>query len=622
MTDAPSRENPLGVLVEAEGFDDHGGWTVDSQFESEMGSPYLLAHGLGRPVADAATTIAVPEDGRYHVWVRTKDWVPDHHPGRFALTVNGTRLDAEFGAHGRDWSWQPGGTVELRRGEVRLALHDLTGFDGRCDAIFLGLTGEPPPDEAPRPWRKQLLGLPPEPGDRGEFDVVVVGGGVTGCAAALAAARLGCRVALLQDRPLLGGNASKEIGLTPQGRPAPLIIELVERSDDGDLHAAKVFDTEPNVSVFLEHRVFDARSDGSRITSVDARDARTGAESRYRAPVFIDCTGTAILGLLTGARTLFGQEARSEFGEPLAPRKRVASHHGNTLFFRTHLADAPVGFPDVPWARKVAKDFAKLTGQVARPGVDNHPGPIAGNSLKAQFARTAEKGAPYRKTVGKVMRKLPDRLRARLTMGRFPGTHFWEYGQRLDPYTSGEHVRDHLLCALYGTLANIKDREPVTYANLEFDWVAHVTAKGEYRRYLGDYILTENDIRAHTSFDDGVVLNSGAFCLHHAGNRKYDFRLKNWTWDTRDGLPYEVPFRCLYSADIANLMMAGKHISVTHVAGGSTKFMSNGGQHAIATAAAAFLCKKHGTTPRGVYEKHLPELREVVGRLTDDQPQG
>lgn len=118
------------------------------------------------------------------------------------------------------------------------------------------------------------------------------------------------------------------------------------------------------------------------------------------------------------------------------------------------------------------------------------------------------------------------------------------------------------------------------------------------------------------------MLNSGAFCLHHAGNRKYDFRLKNWTWDTRDGLPYEVPFRCLCSADVSNLMMAGKHISVTHVAGASTKFMANGGQHATATAAAAFLCAKHRTNPRRVYEAHLPELREVVARLAGNAVAG
>ncbi len=607
------------VLVEAEAFADHGGWVMDSQFETEMGSPYLLAHGLGRPVADATTAVDVPAPGRYRVWVRAKDWVPSHHPGRFTLSVAGVVLGHEFGADGRDWSWEDGGVVELDGGPVRMALHDLTGFDGRCDAIYLTTGDDEPPPEPSRAWRRQLLGLPDVPREAGTFDVVVVGGGVTGCAAALAAARLGCRVALVGDRPLLGGNASKEIGLTPQGRSAPLIAELVERTDDGDLRAAKVFETEPGVSLFLERRVVDVVTDGPRIVAVDAREARTGIESRYRAPVFVDCSGTAILGLLCGARTLFGQESRREYGEPLAPRRRTEAHHGNTVFFRTRVADGAVDFPDVPWAREVARGFDRLTGQLARPGVDNVSGPIAGNGPTAWFARTGEKGAPGRRTVGNVMRRLPEGLRARLRMRRFPGTHFWEYGQWLDPYTDGERIRDHLLRALYGTFANVRRREPVRYADLELDWVAHVAAKGEYRRYLGDHVLTENEIREHTAFPDAVVLNSGAFCLHHAGNRRHDFRLANWTWDTRDGEPYAVPFRCLYSADVENLMMAGKHISVTHVAGSSTKFMANGAQHGIATAAAAFLCAKYGTTPRGVHDAHLTELREITAGLTGAQ---
>ena len=244
---------------------------------------------------------------------------------------------------------------------------------------------------------------------------------MTGCAAALAASRLGCRVALVQDRPLLGGNASKEIGLTPRGRLGPLITELAERTDDGDLAARKVLEAEENITLVLEQRVVDATTDGSRIVSVVARDARSGHDHRYRAPVFIDCTGRALLGLLSGARTLFGQESRAEFGEPLAPAGRVEEHHGNTVFFRTRMAEVPVPFPDVPWAREVAKDFAKLTGQLSKPGTDNVSGPIAGHGLRATFAKTGEKGAPYRKTVGKIMRKLPERLRSRAEHGTVPG---------------------------------------------------------------------------------------------------------------------------------------------------------------------------------------------------------
>ena len=198
----------------------------------------------------------------------------------------------------------------------------------------------------------------------------------------------------------------------------------------------------------------------------------------------------------------------------------------------------------------------------------------------------------------------------------FPATHFWEYGQWLDPYTEAEYIRDHLLCAIYGTFSNVKTLEPDTYANLELEWVAFVPGQGEFRRYKGDYILTETDIREHRHFPDAVVQNSGAFCLHYPRDEKYDFRLKDWKWDTRDGKPFEVPFRCLYSASIGNLMMAGKHISVTHIAGSVTKFMGNGGQHAIATAAAAFLCKKYDVSPRKIHDSHLAELQDMVAGFT------
>ena len=139
------------VLVEAEGFADHGGWSLDTQFIREMGSPYLIAHGLGKPVADATTTVAIPSAGSYRVFVRTKDWVARWNapgtPGRFEVLVNGRPLAATFGTESASWAWHDGGTVDLPAGESRIALHDLAGFDGRCDCILLTTDTAPPPDD-------------------------------------------------------------------------------------------------------------------------------------------------------------------------------------------------------------------------------------------------------------------------------------------------------------------------------------------------------------------------------------------------------------------------------------------------------------------------------------------
>jgi len=591
-------ELPDGILIEAEDFASYGGWVLDSQFEVQMGSPYLMAHGLGRPVEDATTTVVVDEAGDYEVWVRAKDWVPGYHPGQFALSINGTKLETIFGANDQDWSWQSAGKVALPAGEVSLALHDLTGFNGRCDAVFLErLGGEPPNDvgEQSRSWRRRLRGLPAEPVDVGHYDVVVVGGGISGCAAALAAARLGQKVALIHDRPVLGGNASTEIGLMPRGTQGALLKELSERNAAGELRAQSLLEAEPTASLFLEHRVISAVRCGDRISSVDAVEARTGLERRIRGAIWIDASGVAILGVLAGAETLFGREARSEFNEPYAPETADDMHHGNTLFFRTRMADAPVDFPDVPWATEVSKDYANLSGQLVVPGLENGPGPKAGNNPNTPEFQYSQ------------------------ALTEFPATHFWEYGQWLDPYTNGELVRDYLMRALFGTFSNVKRLEPTGYANLEFEWMAYVSAQGEFRRYKGDHILTENDIRNHAHFEDALIANDGSFCIHCAwepGEGKYDFRLKDWIFDGRDKQAYAIPFRCLYSRNINNLLAAGKHISVTHVAGSSTKLMGNGAQHGVAAAAAAVLCNRHGLTPRELGQIRLVELKALVDQLT------
>ncbi|KAI8165809.1 hypothetical protein K4K49_012595 [Colletotrichum sp. SAR 10_70] len=464
-----------GVLLEAAEFQEYGGWILDSQFDSEMGSPYLLAHGNGKPVADA-TAVLSTEKGHCHIWVRAKDWVLDHHPGQFTLIINENTLYTVFGTNNEDWSWHP------------------------------------------------------------------------------------------------------------------LIQELSQRHVDGDLLAKQLLDVEPNATIFMEHTVYDAHLVGSAITSLDARHARTGREIRLSAPTFIDCSGKAVLGIFTGAETLFGQESKSMYGESLAPAEADDMHHGHTLFFRTKMANAAVSFPVVPWAIEVAKDYSDLRGQLREPGVENGPGPLV---VPPNF--------------------VPDPTADMRMKG--PLTHFWEYGQWLDPYTNGEHIRDHLLCAIYGTFHNVKTMEPENYANLDFDWVAFVAAQGEFKRYKGDYILAETDIRDHKAFPDAVVQNAGAFCLHYPGDKKYDFRLRAWEWDERDKRPYDIPFRCLFSTNISNLKMAGKHISTTHIGGSNAKFMANGGQHALATAAAAHLCKKYQTTPRGIYDNHLQELKATTGNL-------
>lgn len=603
-----------GILCEAEAFADYGGWSLDSQFEENMGSPYLLAHGLGKPVRDAVTTVEIPEPGMYKVWARVKDWVPEYHPGRFELHVNGQRLGEELGANGQDWGWQLAGALPLERGTVTLALHDLTGFEGRCDAIFLTLSEAAPPEtgkQVSRAWRKQLLGIPETPVDAGEFDVIVVGGGMPGCSAALTAARTGSTVALITDRPVLGGNASTEIGLGPRGFKGRLVAEMCEREENGDMAVIRMLQREPAVTIFYEEKVFAVQKNGDCIESVDTRNARTSRESRMKAKIFIDCSGKAAIAKPAGAEIRTGREGKAEFGEGLAPDRPDEKHHGHTILYHMREADHPVEFPEVPWATAVARDFGSLDGQMLGLSQDNGFGPDIrgrrklGKSLKMAVNMPALGASVLR------YHRFPEKK----VMDFTPATHYWEYGQSLDLFTDGEEIRDHLLRALYGTFYNVKKAQPEQYGNLEFAWLRYIPASGEYCRIMGDYIVNENEIRAHKEFPDAIVQQDSSICIHCMENPEYDFRLTSWIWDVRDMKPYWLPFRSLYSKDVPNLMMAGKQISVSRVVGCNTKLMANGAEHGVAVGCAATLCCRENITPREIYRHHMKKLRHMVDQF-------
>jgi len=512
-----------------------------------MGSPYLMAHGLGRPVPDATTTVEFPEPGTYRVWVRTKDWVPDHHPGRFQVIVDGQVLRRVFGESGRAWAWEDGGPVGIASGQVQLALRDVTGFNGRCDAILFTTDGVArPPGSPAMAWRKRLLGLPERPPRAERYDVVVVGGGVAGCSAALTAARLGLHVALVQNRPVLGGNSSTEIGIPPAGLGGPIVDEVVLHED-----RTRVMPAEDNVNLYLGWHATGVEMAGNRIAAVVARNTRTNEELAFPAPVFIDCTGDGWVGHWAGADYRMGREGRDEFGEDLAPDRPDGMTHAVTLFFSLSNADGPRVFPDVPWAVEVAGDHVE-------PKSD----------------------------------------------------HTWEYGHWRDMIAEAEELRDHMLSAIIGSFANLKARYPDAARNAELERVGYIAARGESRRLMGDLILTQGDIQSQRDFPDGVATGSLVFCLH-SPREDYDFRN---TLKLIPVEPYEIPFRCLYSRNVANLMMAGRDISATHVAYCSTKLQKTGGQMGRAVGAAAFLCRKHSTTPRGIYERHIEELQNIVGQ--------
>ena len=185
-----------GVFIEAENFTEKGGWVVDQQFMDLMGSSYLMAHGMGVPVADAETKVVFPASGEYEVFVRTYNWTSPwfqgEGPGKFQVLVNGRPVGNTLGNQGSAWMWQRAGTINIQDISVTVTLHDLTGFNGRCDAIWFSRGNTPPPDDVPSlaKFRKKQMNLPKKPNSAGEFDLVIVGGGIAGTCAAVSAARL------------------------------------------------------------------------------------------------------------------------------------------------------------------------------------------------------------------------------------------------------------------------------------------------------------------------------------------------------------------------------------------------------------------------------------------------
>ena len=603
------------VFVEAESFTEKGGWVVDQQFMDIMGSPVLLAHGMGEPVVDARTPVKFPKAGAYHLYIRTRNWAapwtPEYAPGQFQLTVNGKINPVTFGTEGDPWHWQKGEDVVVSQDQLdgTLELHDLTGFDGRLDAICLTTDDRfvPPNDVRDlAAFRRKALDLPDIAPDAegGPFDLVVIGGGIAGTCTAISAARLGLNVALLQDRPLVGGNNSSEVRVHLQGKinlpPYPNLGNLVAQMNhrrDGNAMPADYYEDEKkmnllaaesgvktffctrgvgvetggegviSISLGFGKRPFDlleipAKNEGHRIVAVIGQNTETGKELRFAAPLFADCTGDGNIGFLAGADWRMGRESKSETGESLAPEVGDKMTMGASVQWYSVETDKPTTFPKLPWA-------ISFTDVTAKP------------MLKGDWD--------------------------------------WETGLNFDQIRDFERIRDHGLRAAYGHWAYMKNQAtgewPKQVANRKLGWVAFIAGKRESRRLLGDVILQEQDITGNRPWPDACVTTTWTIDLHYPTEKNSkDFPGEEFLTVARHKQiqPYAIPYRCLYSRNIENLFMAGRDISVTHVALGTTRVQRTGGMMGEVVGMAASLCKKHDTTPRGVYENHLDELKTLM----------
>ena len=598
----PQRAGPEGVLlVEAEGFQKYGGWMLDTQFADLMGSPFLLAHGLGEPVKDATTRVEFGAAGKYRLLVRTRDWAftDKPGPGRFRVLLDGQPVGPTFGAEGQGkWVWQDGGVVEVKQRETSLALHDLTGFEGRCDAVLFmpeSTKLEPPDDlEQLRAFRRKALQIgPPEP--VGPFDLVVTGGGYAGTCAAVAAGQLGLKVALIQDRPVLGGNASAEVGVKPIGKfdvgPYPRNADIVKRlMFSQDSRNEQLVRSEQNVTLFLNTRAFGVEMDGPGIKAVLARDTRSGRELRFAGTLFADCTGDGWIGYWAGAEYRVGREGRDKTGESLAPPAADKQSLGASQYWYATERDQPQPFPACPWALHMP----------SREAFDVSP-----PKYKAPFGR-------------------PDMLTG--------GWWNWETGFNKDMIADAERIRDHNFRAVYGAWDCLKNRGPDKdkYANFKLTRLNYQLGKRESRRLIGDIVLSQQDIEEQKVYPDGCVAATWYFDLHfpHPLNTQYfpgeEFRavafddpnFEKYRGDIPGReikiQPYLIPYRCLYSKNVPNLFMAGRNISVTHAGLAPVRVMNTTAMMGTVVGRAAYLCRYFGVEPRGLYDKHLNDFRQLL----------
>jgi len=579
------------IFIEAESFDDWGGWVNDTQFMDQMGSPYLLAHGMGKPVADAKTTVNISEAAEYHVWVRTKNWmagvyaaqglpVPESPAGAFELLVNGTPLKTVLGTQGKgEWLWVKAARVVLA-GQVTLTLHDLDGFDGRCDAIVL--TTNPQPTSilnGPRPPSviAQPIPLP-------KFDLCVVGGGIAGICTAVSAARLGLSVALVQDRPVLGGNNSSEVrvhlgayqNIPPYPRLGDVLAEFGPKRGGNAESAANYEDdrklaiikAEKNIRLFLNEHVNGVKTNEmGRILSVRSINTKTGVATWFEAANFADCTGDGTVGYLAGADWRMGREAKSETNEPDAPEKADMITMGASVQWNAGKTSGDASFPMRPWMLKTINEA---------------------------------NCSPHLK-----------------------GDWWWEAGLGRDQIAEGEYIRDYGLLVAFSNWAFVKNgySKKDSFADKELKWVAYNAGRRESRRLLGDFILDQNHLRKKDFQPDGTCATTWTIDLHlpkTARESKFEGEPYQSNSLNEKIWPYPVPYRCLYSRNVPNLFMAGRDISVTHIALGTTRLIRTHGMMGEVVGMAASICKKHGCNPRDVYTTHLDELKELMTKGVGD----
>ena len=417
-----------------------------------------------------------------------------------------------------------------------------------------------------------------------EVDVCVIGGGIGGMFTAISAARHGAKVALMHDRPVLGGNASSEIrmwisgagtrvrDLQETGIMEELLLENMHRNPkrnfsvwDALLYEMVRF--EDNIDLMLNCACCEAKAENGHIESVKGFQLTTYTWHEVRAKIFVDSSGDSILAPLVGAEFKVGREAKSEYGEEFGLDEADKHTMGMSIMLQCRQTDHPVSYTPPAWAFDFPDDDA--------------------------------------------MHNKPHNLYAINT------NFYWiELGGMRNSIDDTEEIRDELLKIAFGVWDHIKNHGDHGAENWELEWVSFLPGKRESRRYVGDYVLTQQDVETCTPFTDVVAYGGWQIDNHLPGGFYMDAKGGGHLQKRRLSEPYPIPLRSLYSKNVDNLMFAGRNISASHVAFSSTRVMGTIGVIGQAVGTAAAIAAKNNLLPRQAAQQKITQIQDAL--LEDD----
>ena len=408
--------------------------------------------------------------------------------------------------------------------------------------------------------------------------ICVVGGGLAGLAAAVSAARHGAKTVLMQDRPVLGGNCSSEIRMWALGchgknnQETGIFEEILLKSMyrnptktypiwDSVLYGKAM--AEPNLTLLLNCSCNDLEMEDDRIASVVGWQLTTYTWYRVKAEIFIDCSGDSVLAPLSGACFCFGREGRSEYGESIAPEVPDKKTMGMTCMMQARETQRPVSYIPPAWAETVTEEDMR--------GKDHD---------------------------------ICD-----------PRMNYWwmELGGEQDCIRDAENVRDELVALAFGVWDHLKNTEGHGAQNWDLDWMGFLPGKRESNRYVGRYVMTQKDVETGGHFEDLIAYGGWSMDDHNP----MGFRYPGYPTIYHPApAPFGIPYRCLCSANIRNLMFAGRNISVTHSAMSASRVMATCALLGQAAGTAAAMCVKEELAPGELYPERIGALQQQL--MEDD----